>query len=353
MKRIIFLALAWVMLFAFAGCDSSSTEPAKDAATEPAKDAAAEPAKEAAPQKVIEFSIFAGGISSKTPTGIAIKAMIAEVEEKTNGAVKIKDFYDTELGDSKTMVQSLVQGTIDFGVTGCSYYSGLVPQVQVFELPFLFENIGQARAAVDGPAKDFLFEKFAAQGIIGLSFWENGMRQLTNNVHPINNLADLQGIKIRTLPSKIQIEAWKALGALPTPIDAAELYTALHVNTVSAQENPYVVTYDQKFFEVQPYLTETNHVYTPFFVSMSKVSADRLTPEQLQIIKDAAVHAQKIQREATDTAKDTAKQKMIEHGIKIVEQIDLTEFRERVKPVYTMFTDENGTEILDIVRGTK
>ncbi len=343
MKRTIFLAFAFIMLFALPGCDSSSTNSSEQAAPQSSE--------QAAPQKAVELSIFAGGISSKTPTGIAMKAMIAEIEKKSGGSIKVKDFYDTELGDSKSMIQSLVQGTIDMGVTGCSYYSGLVPQVQVFELPFLFENVTQAREAVNGPARDFLFKKFADQGIIGLSFWENGMRELTNNVHPINNLSDLQGIKIRTLPSKIQIKAWEALGALPTPIDAAELYTSLHLNTVSAQENPYVVIYDQKFYEVQPYLTETNHVYTPFFVSLSKVTADKLTPEQLQIIKDAAVNAQKIQREATDTARDAAKQKMLEYGIKIVEKIDLTEFRERVKPVYATFTDENGTEVLDLVRG--
>ena len=329
MKRIISLPLALVMFFALSVCAWAS------------------------PEKVVELSVFSGGISKTTPTGIALQTMIAEVEEKSGGSIKIKDFYDTELGDSKTLIQSLVQGSIDMGITGCSYYSGVVPQVQVFELPFLFENVAQARAAVNGPARDILFEKFAAKGIIGLSFWENGMRNLTNNVHPIKTLADLRGIKIRTLPAKIQIEAWKTLGALPTPIDAAELYTALQAGTVSGQENPYIVTRDQKFYEVQPYITETRHVYTPFFFSMSKISADKLTPEQLQIIKDAAVHAQQVQRDANDTAEAEAKEFMISHGVQIAEGIDLTEWRERVLPVYSIFTDANGTEILDIVQSSK
>ena len=329
MKRVISLSLAVVMFFALSVCALAS------------------------PQKVVELCVFSGGISKATPTGTAVQAMIAEVEEKSGGSIKIKDFYDTELGDSKTMIQSLVQGTIDMGITGCSYYAGVVPQIQVFELPFLFEDVAQARAAVDGPARDIIFEKLAAQGIIGLSFWENGMRNLSNNVRPINSLADLKGIKIRTLPAKIQIEAWKALGALPTPIDAAELYTALHAGTVSAQENPYVVIRDQKFYEVQPYISETRHVYTPFLFSMSKISADKLTPEQLQIIKDAAVNAQKIQRDANDTVTVAAKEFMREQGVQIIENIDLTEWRERVVPVYSIFTDANGTELLEIVRNSK
>ena len=325
MKRIISLLVAFVIVFALAVCASAS------------------------PEKVVELSVFSGGISKTTPTGIAVQAMIAEVEEKSGGSIKIKDFYDTELGDSKTMIQSLVQGTIDMGITGCSYYAGIVPQIQVFELPFLFENIAQARTAVDGPARDIIFEKLAERGIIGLSFWENGMRNLTNNVRPIKTLADLQGIKIRTLPAKIQIEAWKALGALPTPIDAAELYTALHAGTVSAQENPYVVIRDQKFYEVQPYITETGHVYTPFLFSMSKISADKLTPEQLQIVKDAAVHAQKVQRDSNDTVVAQAKEFMRDQGVQIIEGIDLTEWRERAAPVYSIYTDQNGMELLDIV----
>ena len=329
MKRLISLSLALVMFFALAVCASAS------------------------PQKVVELCVFSGGISKNTPTGTAVKAMIAEVEEKSGGSIIIKDFYDTELGDSKTMIQSLVQGTIDMGITGCSYYAGVVPQIQVFELPFLFEDVAQARAAVDGPARDIIFEKLAAQGIIGLSFWENGMRNLSNNVRPIKTLADLKGIKIRTLPAKIQIEAWKALGALPTPIDAAELYTALQAGTVSGQENPYILIRDQKFYEVQPYLTETRHVYTPFFFSMSKISADKLTPEQLQIIKDAAVHAQKVQRDANDTVEAAAKEFLIGHGIQIAEGIDLTEWCRQVIPVYSIFTDANGTEILDIVQSSK
>ena len=142
MKRLIFLPLAFVMLFALAVCASAS------------------------PEKVVELSVFSGGIGKATPTGTALQAMIAEVEEKSGGSIKIKDFYDTELGDSKTLIQSLVQGSIDMGITGCSYYAGVVPEVQVFELPFLFENVTQARAAVNGPARDILFEKFAAKGIL-------------------------------------------------------------------------------------------------------------------------------------------------------------------------------------------
>ncbi len=301
----------------------------------------------------LDISIFAGGIPKLSPTGIGIDAMIAEIDEKSGGSIHATAYYDTELGDAKSMVQGMLEGTIDIGVSGDSYYAGIVPKIQVFELPFLFETVEQARAAVDGPAQEVIFKELEEQGIIGLAFWENGMRQLTNNVKPIHSLADLQGIKLRTLPAAIQVEAWKTLGALPTSIDIAELYTALQVGTVSGQENPFAEIEYKKFYEVQPYLTVTNHVYTPFLMGLSKRTADKMTPEQLEIVKNAALTGQKVQRAAAEEAQITAKENMLEYGMEMVEDADLAEFREVAMSVYPMFTETNGQEILDIVKGTK
>ena len=330
MKKIVCVLLCVVVFFSFAACSTGGEKTGND---------------------VVEISIFAGGIPKLSPTGEGIDAMIAEITEKSGGTIVATAYYDTELGDANSMVQGMVQGTIDIGVSGDSYYSGLVPKIQVFELPFMFETVEEARAAVDGPAKDIIFEELEEQGIIGLAFWENGMRQLTNNVRPIHSLDDLKGIKIRTLPATIQIEAWKALGALPTSIDIAELYTALQVGTVSAQENPFAEIEYKKFYEVQPYLTVTNHVYTPFLMGLSKVTAEKLTPEQLQIIKDAAIVGQQVQRDAAEAAHESAKQNMLDYGIEIIEDPDLTEFREVAMSVYPLFTDTCGQEIVDIVKG--
>lgn len=331
MKRIVSLLLVLIMILSFAACGGSKGEEAKK-------------------QEVIDISIFAGGIPKNSPTGTGIEAMIAEIDKNSGGSIKATAYYDTELGDASAMVQGMVQGTIDIGVSGDSYYSGLVPKIQVFELPFMFENIEQARKAVDGPAKDIIFEELEEQGIIGLAFWENGMRNLTNNVKPVHSIDDIQGLKIRTTPATMQIEAWKALGALPTSIDIGELYTALQVGTVSAQENPYAEIEYKKFYEVQPYLTVTNHVYTPFLMALSKKTADKMTDEQLQVIKDAAVVGQKVQRDAALAAQDAAKQNMLDYGMEIIEDADLTEFRERAMSVYPIFTDTCGQEIVDIVK---
>src|SRR5690606_13033000 len=121
--------------------------------------------------------------------------------------------------------------------TGNSYFSALVPEIQVFELPYLFQNRDEAVKALSGPVADELKTKFEAKGIKGLDFWGIGFRYLTNNKRPVKTPADLQGLKLRTLPANVQVRLWELLGALPTPIDSSEIYTALQQGVVDGQEN--------------------------------------------------------------------------------------------------------------------
>ena len=222
-KTALYMLLAAAVL-GMGGCGKANQPASADNGGTEAKTAEAS----------IELSVFAGSVAENTPTGTGLKAMVDYINENGGGTLKATDYYDTALGDATSMVQGLQQGTIDIGVSGTAYFSGLVPEVEVFQLPFLFDNLEEARAAVDGAASEKIFEKFAEKGIVGLAFWENGFRELSNNVRPVTTPADLSGIKMRTLPATVQVETWKALGALPTTIDASELYTALQQGTVSA-----------------------------------------------------------------------------------------------------------------------
>jgi tripartite ATP-independent transporter DctP family solute receptor len=300
----------------------------------------------------IKLSVFSGSIPKNSPTGEALGYMVELINKNAGGSLLAEAFYDTELGDATSMVQGLQQGTIDIGISGDSYYSGLVPEIQVYELPFLFSSVEKARKTVDGPTKEVIFKKLEGKGIIGLCFWENGMRQLSNNVRPVKTPADLKGIKMRTLPAKVQVEAWKALGALPTSIDAAELYTALQVGTVSAQENPLAEIEFRKFYEVQKYITLSNHVYTPFLLSLSKKTADKLNPDQLKVVKEAALAGQARERELATKANAAAKQLLLDKGIIFEENPDIDKFRKLTAPVYTVFTSANGDELLKAIQNS-
>lgn len=337
-KKILCSLLAVTMVAAaFAGCGGS-------------KDAASSGGSGSDSGKAISLSVFAGSIAENTPTGTGMKAMVDYINENGGGALEATAYYDTALGDATSMVQGLQQGTIDIGVSGTAYFSGLVPEVEVFQLPFLFDDLESARAAVDGEAADAVFKKFEESGIIGLSFWENGFRELTNNVRPVSTPEDLKGIKMRTLPAPVQVATWEALGALPATIDASELYTALQQGTVSAEENPLHEIVSRKFYEVQPYITLTDHVYTPFMMGMSKQTWEKLSDDQKKIIEDAAQAGKEAQREANETATEEARQVLEDNGCEIIDNPDKEAFKEIAKTTWSVFTDECGTELLDMVQ---
>lgn len=297
----------------------------------------------------IELSIFAGSLPEASPQGAGVKKMVDYINEQDAG-LKAIGFFDTALGDATTMVQGLQQGTVDIGVSGNSYYSGLIPEIQVFELPFLFDNLEAARAATaPGEARDAIFKHFDDKSIVGLSIWEGGMRQLSNNVRPILSPDDLAGIKLRTLPSPIQQAAWSALGAMPQSIDSAELYTALQQGTVSGQENPLAEIVFRKMYEVQNYVSMTSHVYTPHTMSVSKATWDSLSDEQKQVVQDAAEIGRQENLDANDVAEAAARETLIENGVQIDDDIDREKFVELGKSVWPQFVDQYGSDILDLL----
>ena len=163
------------------------------------------------------ISLFAGSLPENTPTGGALAVMAEYINAYSNGTIQAEAFYDTALGDATSMVQGLQQGTVDIGVAGTAYFSGLVPEIEVFQLPFLFSDLESARTATDGPAADAINAKFESVGIKGLSFWENGFRELTNNVRPVSTPDDMSGIKMRTLPAEVQVETGRPWVPCPPP----------------------------------------------------------------------------------------------------------------------------------------
>ncbi|MEA5083141.1 MAG: DctP family TRAP transporter solute-binding subunit [Lachnospiraceae bacterium] len=337
-KKALCGALALVLsLGLLVGCRNSSSE-AQVSSTDGAK------------QEVINLSVFSGSIAENTPTGDALKQMVKYINENSEGTLNASAYFDTALGDATSMVQGLQQGTIDIGVTGTAYFSGLVPEVEVFQLPFLFSDIEEARAAVDGEASDKIFQKFEEKGIVGVCFWENGFRQLSNDVREVNTPSDLAGIKMRTLPAPVQVETWKALGALPTTIDAAELYTALQQGTVSAEENPLHEIVSRKFYEVQKYITLTSHVYTPQMMGMSAKTWAKLNNEQKKVIMDAANVGKEAQRETNVKATEEALKTLLDYGCVVNETPDIDAFKEIATKTWSIFTDEYGTELIDIIQ---
>ena len=182
------------------------------------------------------------------------------VAKKTNGNVEIKVFPADQLGKQRQLVEGAQLGTVDMVLTSDTLLSSFEPTVGVLNLPFLFKDMNQVSAVLDGPVGKKLDDALSKKGLVVIGWWENGFRHITNSRQPINTPADLKGLKIRTPESNVVLETFNAYGASATPMSFGELYSALQLKTVDGQENPTTHVLSQKYYEVQKYLTLTNHI---------------------------------------------------------------------------------------------
>lgn len=303
----------------------------------------------------VKMSAVAGSMSPNSPAGIGITELAKKITEYSNGSIQAEAFYETQLGDARSTVQGLQQGTVDIGVTGNSYYSAVVPEVQVLELPYLFKDYPEARKVLDSNALDPLRALMEKKGIKVLAFWEIGFRHLTNNVRPVKSMADVKGLKLRTLPASIQVKTWENFGALPTAIDAGELYSALQTGVVVGQENSIGEIYTKKLPEVQKYMSLTGHVYTPTCVGMSLRTWRKLNDSQKEAVMKAVVDATKAAREASDRDEKSMLAELEKSSLVIEEQPDLSAFKETAKKSYPLFVDGKPERqaLLDAINAAK
>lgn len=176
----------------------------------------------------------------------------------------------------------------------------------VFDLPFLFPNEEVADKVLDGPIGKKFLDSLSEHGIIGMAFWENGYRQLTNSAREVKSPADLKGLKIRTMENPVHLATFRGMGANPTPMPFAEVFSAMQQKTIDGQENPSTTNFLQKFYEVQKYSTLTQHFYSPFVFMFSKKIWDTFPKEDQEIIlkaaQEAGVYERKVNRETMNEA---------------------------------------------------
>jgi TRAP-type C4-dicarboxylate transport system substrate-binding protein len=224
------------------------------------------------------------------------------VKQKSGGKIEIKTFHSSQLGDQKSLIEGLIYGTIDMALVGTAALGQFQPQISLFDLPFLFDDLEHTYKSLD---------------TVGM---ENGIRHMTNNIREIKKPEDMKGLKIRVQTNKIFVSMIKALGASPTPMSLGELYTALQQGVVDGQENPAAHIYTQRFYEVQKYASLTAHAYTPepLLISMKRWNA--FPPQVQDLFWQAAKESITWQRELSkkedseywDKIKATGKMKVIE-----------------------------------------
>ncbi|MDR1535670.1 MAG: DctP family TRAP transporter solute-binding subunit [Planctomycetota bacterium] len=302
-----------------------------------------------------ELKLAAGSMAASSPVGIAVGELAKRINRYAKGAIRAKPFYEVQLADASGMVEALRGGLVDIGVAGNSYFSSLVPELQAFELPYLFANYLEARKVLDGPAADPVKRKLEENGIKCLAFWEIGFRHLTNNVRPVNSLADVKGLKLRVLPADIQMEAWKSFGAVPVALDSSLLHAALRAGEIEGQENPINEIQSKKLYEVQKYLSLTAHVYTPMILGIALRVWGKLNRTGRETILKAVGEATGLFRQVNDRLERENMDWLRRTKMEINEYPDLALFKKMAEKIHESFIEGKAERkvLLDAIKAAK
>lgn len=283
---------------------------------------------------------------------IAAKKFNELLKEKTAGELTLKLFPDSTLGNAQAMISGVRGGTIDMEMSGSNNFTGLAPVINLLDVPFLFRDTTHAHKTLDGKVGDDLRAAVEPKGLKVLAWWENGWRDVTNSRTPIKTPADLQGLKIRTNNSPMNIAAFKIFGANPIPMPFAEVYTGLETRTIDAQEHPINVVWSAKFYEVQKYLSLTHHAYSPLLVVINKKKFDALSPQLQQALLTSAKEAGDYQRQLVAQDQQKIIDGMKEAGVEVLTDIDRKAFSDQLgSQVRDMFVKEvpQGAALLKAV----
>ncbi|MFO8065676.1 MAG: TRAP transporter substrate-binding protein [Spirochaetia bacterium] len=291
------------------------------------------------------------GLNDESAQYASVEYFKELVEERSDGRLNIEIHHSSSLGDDREMMEDLQVGALEMTCPSTAPMVGFVEDYKVYDLPFLFPTAEAAFHTLDSEVGQDLLDQLEDEGIIGLAYWDNGFRHLTNSVREVREPEDVDGLKIRTMESPIHLGAWEELGANPTPMAFGELFSAMEQGVVDGQENPFGTIYLQNFYEVQDYVTDTGHVYSPFVFMISKMFWDELPTDLQEIIQEAAIEARDHNRETNQEwnadYRDELKEVMTVTELTMEER---KEWQDAVQPVYDEFEDDIGEDLIEDVR---
>lgn len=302
------------------------------------------------------------GVSEEHPNGDGERTLAQCAADKSGGKMKIKLFWNGTLGNELATIQQVRTGSLEMVLASPAPITGIVPELGVLDLPFLFDNAIEARKVLDGKIGDWFGAKMEPAGLVNLAWMESGFRHTTSSKQPITKWEDFQGIKLRVMQSPIYIDTFKAMGANAVPMAFSEVYSALEMKAVDGQENPVNNIENMKFYEVQKYLSFTKHSYTPTLVMVSKKLWDTMSPVEQKTLKDCAIEGRDVQRKANADAETKSIEMMKTKGIVVndVTPAELQRIRDKTKPVSDAYAAKLNPEAVNMVfnelkaiRGTK
>ncbi|MGG3563134.1 DctP family TRAP transporter solute-binding subunit [Neobacillus rhizosphaerae] len=312
MKKLLSVVLMVVLMLSVAACSSSTSGDGKSEAGK-----SGESGKTG---KTVTFNLSTPDPDTAS-VSVAAKEFAKVVEEKSNGSIKIEVHPNGTLygGDPSAAVKQLGAGSLDMLVLSTSLYANFEPKFSAISIPYLFDDKSQFVSFLNSDLGADLLSSVSKLDIHGLGYWTRDFRQITNSKNPITKPEDLKGIKLRVPNNPLWVEFFKGTGAVTTPMDFGEVYNALQLKTIDGQENPIGVVTSAKLYEVQKYVTISNHMADGWVVGINQKKFDALTDEQQQILTDASKEIQKWALDYDTKEADSAIKLLKDKGVKVNE----------------------------------
>jgi tripartite ATP-independent transporter DctP family solute receptor len=297
-------------------------------------------------ERTIKYAVI---YDLKHPQGLGAEKFAELVGQRSGNKIKVKLYPSGQLGGEVQVVSSLQGGTIEMSAMATPQLVGNIKEFAALDLPFLFNNEKEVDAVVDGPVGKQYLDRLPAKGLVGLSWFEHGFRNLTNSKRPVTKLEDIQGLKLRVQQNAVAIDTFNALGANAVPMSFTELYSALEQKAVDGQENPFSSIETAKFFEVQKYVSVTKHNYTPLILLASKKFWDTLSPDEARILKDAALEAAVYQRRVNREFNEKSLQALKAAGMQVTNIVpaEMDRIRTKVQPVVEKYSKQVGGTLVN------
>ena len=351
MKKFVSLMLALVMACSLIACGAKKEEAPAPAPSAPSTSAPAATPEAAAPG--VEYTettlTWAHGAAETTSMHMAVLEFERLIEEKSGGAVQVDVFPNQQLGGDREFTEAGTQGNVDMGSPTSSNIAGFIPSLNVLDAPFVVTDRAKMYEVLDGEFGKAVLDSMQTANLQGIGFLENGFRCLTTNKE-IKTLADMSGVKIRVMENDLHMTIWKSVGANPSPLAFGELYTALQQKTFDAQENPLELIYNTKFYEVQPYVYLTNHIYSAYLCWMNLDKWNSLNADTQALVLECMRGAEAYQRDMCRQAEQDCRDKIDASGTSHVYEVDpalLADIQAAVAPAYDMVRAAVGDELVD------
>lgn len=295
------------------------------------------------------------GVTSgrESQLGAAAVVLAKNVEANCSGRVRVEIYPGAEAGGELEMCQDMRAGVLEMSCASSAGYASAATQLGVFDIPFLFRDAAHARGVLDGPIGRQALTALEPAGIVGLSWCENGFRQLTTSTRAVRSPKDLAGLKLRVPQSPVMVAGFKALGADVQPLPFPELYAALASGQFQAEENAFTTIMDSHFDRVQKYVCLTAHVYSAAVMMISKAAFDALSPEDGQALRNAAAAGAKASRDVNDKADVSAISDLRARGMTVVADVDRAAFAAAMAGAEGDFEQRFGKDQIDAIRAWK